>query len=310
MKKEDEIVRFDSLSELNRVLGLPKPLHPMLSLVNYADMKKPFDEQPKAFLLNFYKISYKFNLTGKIAYGQHSYDFDEGRMAFVAPQQVLSRGEADRDLSGYTLLFHPDLIRGYPLAAKIKNYGFFSYASNEALFPSDKEKKIIFWVFDRIRDELKSTIDDSTQDVLISYIETLLLYSNRFYKRQFITRKPVNSQLLTRLEKLLNDYFEDSNSLHNGLPTVEFLARQLSVSPRYLSDMLRAVSGQNAQSIYRRWSLKKQRSTSHPVSFPLVRSPINSVLNNHSRSINYLNEKRILRLWSLNIPSINTNELL
>lgn len=247
MKKEDEIVRFDSLSELNRVLGLPKPLHPMLSLVNYADMKKPFDEQPKAFLLNFYKISYKFNLTGKIGYGQHSYDFDEGRMAFVAPQQVLARGEADRDLSGYTLLFHPDLIRGYPLAAKIKTYGFFSYSSNEALFPSDKEKKIIFWLFDRIRDELKSNIDDSTQDVLISYIETLLLHSNRFYKRQFITRKPVNSQLLTRLEKLLNDYFEDSSALHNGLPTVEYLAGQLSVSPRYLSDMLRAVSGQSAQ---------------------------------------------------------------
>jgi AraC family transcriptional activator of pobA len=247
MKKEDEIVRFDSLSELNRVLGLPKPLHPMLSLVNYADMKKPFDEQPKAFLLNFYKISYKFNLTGKIGYGQHSYDFDEGRMAFVAPQQVLARGEADRDLSGYTLLFHPDLIRGYPLAAKIKTYGFFSYSSNEALFPSDKEKKIIFWLFDRIRDELKSNIDDSTQDVLISYIETLLLHSNRFYKRQFITRKPVNSQLLTRLEKLLNDYFEDSSALHNGLPTVEYLALKLSVSPRYLSDMLRAVSGQSAQ---------------------------------------------------------------
>jgi AraC family transcriptional activator of pobA len=247
MKKEDEIARFDSLSELNRVLGLPKPLHPMLSLVNYADMKKPFDEQPKAFLLNFYKISYKFNLTGKIGYGQHTYDFDEGRMAFVAPHQVLSRGEADRDLSGYTLLFHPDLIRGYPLAAKIRNYGFFSYAANEALFPSDKEKKNIFWVFDRIRDELKGTIDDSTQDVLVSYIETLLLYSNRFYKRQFITRKPVTSQLLTRLEKLLNDYFEGDMALHNGLPTVEYLAQQLSVSPRYLSDMLRAITGQSAQ---------------------------------------------------------------
>lgn len=247
MNKKNRVQKFSSLSVLNKVLGLPEPLHPMLSLVNYADMKRPFDEQPTAFLLDFYKISYKLNLKGKIGYGQHSYDFGDGRMAFIAPQQVMARGEADRDLSGYTLLFHPDLIRGYPLADKIRKYGFFSYSVNEALFLSEKEKLTIFRIFDHIREELNSSIDDSTQDVLVSLIETLLTYSNRFYKRQFITRKPVSGGLVAGLEKLLADYFEDDQALDNGLPTVEYLAKQSNVSPRYLSDMLRSVTGQNAR---------------------------------------------------------------
>lgn len=248
MSKQNKIPQaFNSLSDLNKVLGLPKPLHPLVSLVNYADMKAPFDEQPEAFLLNFYKISYKLNLKGKISYGQHHYDFDEGRMAFIVPNQVLARGEADRDLAGYTLLFHPDLIRNTSLATKIKAYSFFSYTANEALFLSDKEKQIIFRVFDSIRDELNSAIDDSTQDVLISHIEVLLNYSNRFYKRQFITRKAVNHNLLSKMEGILGDYFSDNESFPNGLPTVEYLAAQLNISPRYLSDMLRSLTGQNAQ---------------------------------------------------------------
>ena len=247
MKKETNIEKFDSLSELNRTLGLPRPLHPLVSLVNYADMKTPFEDQPTAFLLNFYKISYKLNLTGKIGYGQNSYDFDEGKMAFVSPNQVLARGEADKDLSGHTLLFHPDLIRNYPLATKIKNLGFFSYSANEALFLSDKEKQIIFRVFDSIRDELNGAIDETTQDVLVSHIEVLLNYCNRFYKRQFITRKPVSTELLTQLEKLLEDYFENEQLTDEGVPTVEYLASKLHVTPRYLSDMLRSTTGQNAQ---------------------------------------------------------------
>lgn len=247
MKQIDSIAKFDSLSELNNVLGLPKPLHPLVSMVNYADLKTPFDEQPKAFLLNFYKISYKVSFDGKIGYGQNYYDFNEGRMAFVAPNQVLARGEMDRDLSGYTLLFHPDLILNYPLASKIKNYSFFSYTANEALFLSDKEKQIVFQIFDNIREELNSSIDDSTQDVLVSQIELLLNYSNRFYKRQFITRRVVNNDLLSKMEKILNDYFEQKETINRGLPTVEFIAEKLNVSPRYLSDMLRSLTGQNTQ---------------------------------------------------------------
>ncbi|MEA5429714.1 helix-turn-helix domain-containing protein [Arcicella lustrica] len=247
MKQIDSVAKFDSLSELNKVLGLPKPLHPLVSMVNYADMTTPFDEQPRAFLLNFYKISYKLNLQGKIGYGQNYYDFNEGRMAFIAPNQILARGEMDRDLSGYTLLFHPDLILNYPLASKIRNYSFFLYTANEALYLSDKEKQIVFQIFDNIREELNGSIDDSTQDVLVSQIELLLNYSNRFYKRQFITRKAVNNDLLTKMESILNAYFKQKETTNSGLPTVEFIAEKLNVSPRYLSDMLRSLTGQNTQ---------------------------------------------------------------
>lgn len=247
MKQIDSVAKFDSLSELNKVLGLPKPLHPLVSMVNYADMTTPFDEQPRAFLLNFYKISYKLNFQGKIGYGQNYYDFNEGRMAFIAPNQILARGEMDRDLSGYTLLFHPDLILNYPLASKIRNYSFFLYTANEALYLSDKEKQIVFQIFDNIREELNGSIDDSTQDVLVSQIELLLNYSNRFYKRQFITRKAVNNDLLTKMESILNAYFKQKETINSGLPTVEFIAEKLNVSPRYLSDMLRSLTGQNTQ---------------------------------------------------------------
>lgn len=248
MEREKNIpLKLNSISEIHKVLGFQKPLHPLISLVNYADIKTPPDELPKSLLLNFYKISYKQYLTGKIKYGQNYYDFDEGGLSFISPNQVISSAENEKNYSGYTLLFHPDFIRNYPLATKIKTYGFFLYSANEALFVSDKEKRIIFAVFENIKEELNSTIDDYSQDVVISHIEVLLNYSNRFYKRQFLTRKAVNHDLLTQMEKLLNDYFSKDESLNNGLPTVEFLAEKLNISPRYLSDMLRSTTGQNAQ---------------------------------------------------------------
>ncbi|WP_432670322.1 helix-turn-helix domain-containing protein [Flavobacterium sp. SM2513] len=239
--------KFNSISELHQALGFPKPLHPLVSLVNYADIKTPAEELPAALLLNFFKISYKKNLAGKIKYGQNYYDFDEGGLSFISPNQIISSAEEEKDYSGYTLLIHTDFIRNYPLAVKIKTYGYFSYAVNEALFLSEKEKQIIFSVFENIKEELNSNIDDFSQDVLVSHIEVLLNYSNRFYKRQFVTRKSANSDLLTKMEQLLNDYFESEKPINEGLPTVEYLAKHLNLSPRYLSDMLRSLTGQNAQ---------------------------------------------------------------
>jgi AraC family transcriptional regulator, transcriptional activator of pobA len=166
--------RFDSISELHSALGFPRPLHPLISLVNYADIKTPYDELPGVLLLNFYKVSYKKSLTGKIRYGQHYYDFDEGHLSFIAPNQVISGAEEEKDYSGYTLLLHPDFLRNYPLGQKIQQYGFFQYATNEALFLSDREKQTIFGVFENIKAELNDRIDDSSQDVLIAHVEVLL----------------------------------------------------------------------------------------------------------------------------------------
>lgn len=248
MESEQNIpLKLNSISEMHTVLGFPKPLHPLISLVNYADIKTPFEDWPKAIVPNFYKISFKKNTTGKIKYGQGYYDFDEGGLTFISPNQVIACVDDEQDLSGYTLLIHPDFFRGYPLDHKIKTYGFFSYGTNEALFLSDKERKVLFSVFENINEELNNAIDDFSQDLVISYIEVLLNYSNRFYKRQFITRKQVNSDTLSKMEILLNDYFEKEDTLNRGLPSVEYLASQLNISPRYLSDMLRSVTGQNAQ---------------------------------------------------------------
>ncbi|MGN6494295.1 MAG: helix-turn-helix domain-containing protein [Agriterribacter sp.] len=246
-RKENTPRRFETLSDLHQVLGLPKPLHPLISLVENKDNEVDLSKLPGSFIHDFYKISYKKNLKGKIKYGQSYYDFDEGGLLFKAPNQVSAKGEVSQDHTGFTLLFHPDFLAGYPLARKIKQYGFFSYSVHEALHLSDKEKATIISIFKNIEEELQNRIDDFSQDVIISQIETLLNYSNRFYKRQFITRKSANSNLLEKLEELLDDYFRNEKPLTQGIPTVQYLAESLNVSPSYLSDMLRSVTGQNAQ---------------------------------------------------------------
>jgi len=239
-------VIIDSIAGMHRMLGLPGPLHPFISIVDNTKIEVTAADIPESFILDFYKLSYKKVNKGRIGYGQGYYDFDEGGLVFTAPHQVITV-EPNVEMHGITLLIHPDFIRNYPLGRNIKNYGFFSYEANEALHLSDKEKTTIMEVMDHIGRELNNAIDDVSQDVLISYIEVLLNYSNRFYKRQFITRKSVNNDVLSKMEYLLNNYFEANDSLTKGLPTVEFLAGQLNLSPRYLSDMLRSLTGQNAQ---------------------------------------------------------------
>jgi AraC-like DNA-binding protein len=248
VKKEDHTpVRIHSVSELHRLLGMPKPLHPLVSLLHNTTMVVDPDLLPSTFLFDFYKISYKRTLNKKMRYGQGYYDFDEGGMIFTAPHQLITVEEADTEYEGYSLIVHPDFIRHYPLGKNIKSFGFFSYDASEALHLSDKEKSNIMGVLENIDEELHHAIDDFSQDVLVSYIEVLLNYSNRFYKRQFITRKAVNHELLSRMEQILEDYFDKAEPLKNGLLTVEYLAAQLNLSPRYLSDMLRSLTGQSAQ---------------------------------------------------------------
>ena len=247
MKDEMSNHQFNSLSRLHKALDLPAPVHPLVSLINNSAGTIPLERLPSPHILNFYKISYKMNFQGKFKYGQHYYDFDEGGMFFVSPNQITGAHESISDQSGYTLLIHPDFLLGYELARKVKEYGFFSYSIHEALHLSEKEKTVIISVFESIEEELKGRIDNFSQDVVISQIELLLNYSNRFYSRQFITRKAVSSDLLQRVEEILQAYFQSRNEKQKGLPTVQFLSAQLNVSASYLSDMLRSLTGQNAQ---------------------------------------------------------------
>jgi len=247
MKDEMSNHRFDSLSRLHKALDMPAPMHPLVSLINNAEGSIPLDRLPSPHILSFYKISYKMNFQGHFKYGQHYYDFDEGGMFFVSPNQITGAHGPISDQSGYTLLFHPDFLLGYQLAKKIKSYGFFSYSVNEALHLSEKEKTTIISVFESIEEELKGRIDNFSQDVVISQIELLLNYANRFYSRQFITRKAASSDLLQKVEDILHNYFQSPQAQNRRLPTVQFLSEQVNVSASYLSDMLRSLTGQNTQ---------------------------------------------------------------
>ncbi|PHK33583.1 AraC family transcriptional regulator [Nostoc linckia z16] len=249
MKKEDRNSEdFESITAIHRALGLPAPQHPLISLLNAQELRS--STRPSgAHVLQFYKISFKTALSGKVRYGQGYYDFDEGGLLFASPNQVIgSDGDEDtEDLSYYTMLIHPDFLHGYPLARKVKQYGYFSYGTNEALHLSESEKAIVLSVFNIIEQELNSRIDEFSQEVVVSQIELLLNYANRFYKRQFITRKIVSNDMLERLEVLLDDYFQNEKTASHGIPTVQFLSDQLNVTSSYLSDMLRALTGMNAQ---------------------------------------------------------------
>lgn len=245
--KKNNPHNINSITELHRILSLPNPEHPLVSVVDLEKVHRINNKDFTSVVFNFYSVWLEKDVKEKIRYGQNYFDFDEGMMIFIAPGQVLSTINHRKIGSGIGLIFHPDFIRNYPLAKTIKDYGYFSYAVNEALHLSEKEEDIIKSIMQSISNEYRANIDKYSQDVIVSHIEVLLNYANRFYGRQFITRKAVNHDLLTRMEQLLNLYFDKKESLNKGLPTVDYLASELNLSPRYLSDMLRSLTGQNAQ---------------------------------------------------------------
>jgi AraC family transcriptional activator of pobA len=257
-KEENTFYKFESLTDFHRVFGLPKPLHPLISYIDLKDITVEKGMLPPSIVLPFYKISYKALLCGKARYGQSHYDFGEGGLVFTAPNQMFE-SPPEQTASGHLLLIHPDFFLSYPLARRIREFGFFSYTANEALHLSEKEKNTIFSIFGIIDDELNSRIDDFSQDVIISQIELLLNYSNRFYKRQFITRKAANSDLLQKLEAVIESYFSSETPLAEGTLSVQNLSEQLHVSPSYLSDMLRSYTGQNAQQLIHTKMIEKAK---------------------------------------------------
>lgn len=248
MKSETpKVSKLDSIPEIHRMLGIAGPVHPLISLMDASYGQLDMCLLPVSYILGFYKITFVTKLGGKIRYGQGYYDFDEGSLLFAAPNQIMGGIENYKDNSGYSLLIHPDFLQGYPLATKIKQYGFFSYATNEALHLSEQERATMLAIYNIIREELTNRIDDFSQEVTIAQIELLLSYAKRFYKRQFLTRQAVTNNLLQQLEELLNSYFKEEKPVGKGIPTVQYLAEQLNYTPNYLSDMLRSLTGLNAQ---------------------------------------------------------------
>jgi AraC family transcriptional activator of pobA len=247
--KAPHIDRITSITEFHRLRGLEKPLHPLISVVDYGNIRHPAGKEQNAFTLDFYSVSVKRNSDAKFMYGQQAYDFDEGVMYFLSPGQVFNvvmPKEVKSNPMGWMLLVHPDFLWNTALGKSIKGYDYFDYSVNEALFLSEKEETILEGIVQNIEQEYKGNIDAFSQQIIISQIETLLNYAERFYQRQFITRKKANHQILNRLEDLLSELFDDG-SIRNGLPTVQSIAGQLNVSPNYLSGLLKVITGQSTQ---------------------------------------------------------------
>jgi len=245
-----KVLRIKTISELHHLRGLPKPEHPLISVINLETVPGRLHREPVRLVYDFYSIGLKRNCSAKFRYGQQEFDFDEGVMYFMSPNQVFGiepgRDEVPRQ-TGWMLLIHPDFLWNTPLAKTIKQYEYFDYSVNEALFLSDKEEKTIIGIMQNIQQEYHSTIDKFSQNIIISQIEVLLNYSERFYHRQFITRKITNHKMLDRLEETLTDYFKEDDLTKKGLPTVQYIADTLNVSPNYLSGLLKVLTGQSTQ---------------------------------------------------------------
>ncbi len=245
-KSQPNIIKINSVVTLHQFLGLSSPLNPLITIIDHAKTTANTPSQNQKLVMDFYNISIKRSFKGQLKYGKNYYDFDEGTMSFIAPNQVIAVDNAeDRNYDGWSLLFHPDLIRQYALGQTIKNYGFFNYGTNEALHLSEEEERTIETVVNNIQNEISSRLDHFSHDVIVSNLELILSYCNRFYNRQFLVRKMATNNLLTDFELVLNHYFAENTPLM--LPTVGQLAKELHVSPAYLSDMLRNLTGQNTQ---------------------------------------------------------------
>jgi AraC-like DNA-binding protein len=246
-----QLFRFHTITEYHRAAGLPKPAHPLISLVHMEDLNRPLAESSFSLTYDFYSISLKRMKNARFKYGQQASDFDEGVLFFMSPGQVfgmdIDKGRVMHRPEGWIILIHPDFLWNTPLAKTIKQYEFFNYSVYEALYLSDKEETMLTTIAHNIEQEYHANIDRFSQSVIIAQLELLLTYSERFYQRQFITRKIASHEILTRLEDLLSAYFNSAALAQKGLPSVTYIAESLNISPGYLSSLLKSLTGQNTQ---------------------------------------------------------------
>lgn len=242
----DTVHHIATISDLNKLMGQEEPLHPLIGTIDFS--KVDFNvHQSQKWSTGFYTVMFKNLCPGALRYGRNYYDFQEGSLFFMAPNQVILLEDPDetQDVYGWGLVFHPELLRGTSLGAKMKDYGFFSYSVHEALHISEKEKTKLGEIIQDIEAELNQNIDKHSKTLIVSTIELLLNYSNRYYDRQFITRSESNKDIISDFEGLLEHYFDSKDLQALGFPSVKYFAEQLHLSPNYLSDLLKKETGKN-----------------------------------------------------------------
>ncbi|CAL2101626.1 HTH araC/xylS-type domain-containing protein [Tenacibaculum sp. 190130A14a] len=247
------ILKFNTISEFHRHFDLPDSENPLFSVL-HTELEEgertkcdsyALDE-PMTLSCNFYSISFKNIISGELSYGRTKYDCTNGTMLFTAPNQSLTFKDMVFSSESYHISFHKDYIRSLDIYEKIKAYNFFNYNVNEALHLSPKEEQIIKDIFKNIKEEYQSNQDEFSKEILISQLETLLKYADRFYKRQFLNRTDDNKILITKFKEVLNSYFEQNLFAEEGIPSVDWMAAQLNVSHRYMSDTIKAETGKTA----------------------------------------------------------------
>ncbi|MCQ4085688.1 AraC family transcriptional regulator [Saccharibacillus sp. JS10] len=245
----NEIIRIDSISMLHELLGYEKPKHPLITCIELNKFKPDQTYNNIQFVNAFYTISLKKGTNFNMQYGRRSYDFNEGSMIFMAPEQrlVVDFDPHYEATEGWMLCFHPDLIRKSSLGSKMDEYSFFSYSLHEALHLSEKEKAVVTQIVQILTEEFNQNIDIYSLDLIISNLELLLNYAQRFYGRQFITRKTANHDVVDRFEKLVKDSFTVQRLQETGIPSVKELAKEMGYSTNYLSDLLKKETGKNTQ---------------------------------------------------------------
>lgn len=241
----EDIIKINSVEQYNQLFGL-ETLHPLVSVVDLSQAT----QYPAHFTVNYgiYALFLKQTLCGDIRYGKQTYDYQEGTVTSFAPGQVAEvRMKGDARPLAQGILFHPDLIKGTSLGKDIKQYSFFSYASNEALHLSEEEKGIFLNCLEKTKLELQHPIDKHSKRLISRNIELLLDYCMRFYERQFTTRSIANKDVLSKFEDLLDDYFRGERPQVEGLPSVKYFADKVCLSPNYFGDLIKKETGQSAQ---------------------------------------------------------------
>lgn len=257
-----EFIKIDKISQVHDFFGLASPKHPLVSVIPINDQITNFNFGDATYLVNLYQISLKCGIKGSLIYGRNSYDFEEGTIVFTRPNQAIKIENNDdyKGSSGWTLMFHPDLIRKSELATYIDSYSFFAYNTSEALHLSGQERASLSHLIEKIEQEYNQNIDKHSQELIIANIELLLKYCKRYYDRQFFTRSNLNKDIISKFEQVIKDYYNSDQALENGVLSVNFCANQLNTSPNYLGDLLKSETGKNAKEHIQDYLIEKSKN--------------------------------------------------